>query len=78
MAGVTGGQAYTLTNLAELPRVTRAIGSRLRHQYMLTYHPQTRSRDGKWHKINVKLLLPKKWSAFLHINARMGYYASEE
>ena len=78
VAGVTGGQAYTLTNLAELPQVTRAIGARLRHQYMLTYRPQTRSRDGKWHKINVKLLLPKKWSSFLHVNARTGYYASEE
>ena len=78
VAGVTGGQAYTLTNLAELPQVTRAIGTRLRHQYMLTYRPQTRSHDGKWHKINVKLLLPKKWSAFLHVNARTGYYASAQ
>lgn len=60
VAGVTGRQAYTLMNLAELPQVTRAIGTRLRHQYMLTYRPQTHSRDGKWHKINVKLLLPKK------------------
>ena len=78
VASVTGGQAYTLSNLAELPQVTRAIGSRLRHQYMLTYRPQSRSRDGKWHKINVKLLLPKKWSAFLHVNARTGYYASAQ
>lgn len=78
VAGVTGGQAYTLTNLAELPHVTRAIGSRLRHQYMLTYRPQTRSRDGKWHKINVKLLLPKRLSSFLHVNARTGYYASTQ
>jgi Ca-activated chloride channel family protein len=78
VAGVTGGQAYTITNPAELPEVTRAIGTRLRHQYMLTYRPQTRPRDGKWRKINVKLLLPKQWSSFLHVNARTGYYASEE
>jgi Ca-activated chloride channel homolog len=78
VAGVTGGQSFTLTNVAELPQVTRAIGTRLRHQYMLTYRPQTRSRDGKWHKISVKLLLPKKWSSFLHVNARTGYYASEQ
>jgi Ca-activated chloride channel family protein len=78
VAEVTGGQSYTITNVAELPQVTRAIGTRLRHQYMLTYRPLTRSRDGKWHKISVKLLLPKNWSSFLHVNARTGYYASPE
>jgi len=78
VADVSGGQAYTFINMAELPEVTRAIGTRLRHQYVLTYRPQTRTRDGKWHKINVKLLLPKKLSAFLHVNARTGYYASAE
>jgi Ca-activated chloride channel family protein len=78
VAGVTGGQAYTLSNVAEMPEVTRAIGTRLRHQYMLAYRPQTRSRDGKWHKINVKLLLPKKWATFLRVSARTGYYAGAE
>ena len=78
VAGVTGGQAYTLSNVVELPEVTRAIGTRLRHQYMLTYRPQTRSRDGKWHKISVKLRLPKKLSSFLRVNARTGYYAGAE
>ena len=78
VSGVTGGQSYTLTNAAELPEVTRSIGTRLRHQYMLTYSPQKRDRDGKWHKINVKVLLPKRWSSFLHVSARTGYYASAQ
>ena len=78
VAEVTGGQSYTLSNVAELPQVTSAIGTRLRHQYMLTYRPPTRSRDGKWHKISVKLLLPKNWSSLLHVNARSGYYSSPE
>ena len=76
VSGVTGGQSYTLTNVAELPEVARSIGTRLRHQYMLTYSPQKRDRDGKWHKINVKVLLPKRLSSFLHVSARTGYYAS--
>jgi len=75
---VTGGQSYTSTNVGELPQVTRSIGTRLRHQYVLAYRPQTRSRDGKWHKISVKLLLPKKWASFLRVNARTGYYAGAE
>ena len=76
IAGETGGQAYKLSNVAELPEVTRAIGNRLRHQYMLTYRPQM--HDGKWHKIKVKLLLPKKLSSFLRVSARTGYYAGAE
>jgi Ca-activated chloride channel homolog len=78
VAGVTGGQSYTLSNVAELPEVTRAIGTHLRHQYMLAYRPQTHSRDGRWHKINVKLLLPKKLATFLRVSARTGYYAGAE
>ena len=75
---LTGGQAFTLTDLKELPAVTRAIGIELRHQYVLAYQPQSAPRDGKWHKISVKLRLPKKLHAFLHVDARAGYYAGGE
>jgi len=71
---VTGGESFTISRAEELPEVTRSIGSRLRYQYMLTYRPQEAGRDGKWHKISVKLRLPRNWLA-LHINARTGYYA---
>ena len=74
---VTGGNSFILTNVAELPDVTRSIGSRLRHQYMLTYRPQEEVRDGKWHKISVKLRLPRKWS-LLRVTARTGYYAEAQ
>jgi Ca-activated chloride channel family protein len=74
---VTGGESFTLTSVEELPEVTRSIGSRLRYQYMLTYRPQEAVRDGKWHKISVKLRLPRNWS-LLHISARTGYYAQAE
>ncbi len=77
IAGPTGGKAYSL-NTAELPAVTHAIGNQLRHQYMLAYRPQSKQPDGKWHKISVKLRLPKKLHAFLHVTARTGYYAAAE
>src|SRR5579863_6437766 len=69
---VTGGKAYTLTNIADLPGVTRAIGVQLRHQYVLAYRPQSRPKDGKWYKINVKLRLPKRLHLFLRVDARPG------
>ena len=75
---VTGGKAYTLTNLQDLPAVTRSIGAQLRHQYMIAYRPQSQHRNGKWYKISVKLRLPKRIHAFLRVNARPGYYASPE
>jgi len=78
VAGITGGHAFSITNASDLPAVTRNIGTQLRHQYMLAYQPQSPPHDGKWHKINVKLRLPKKLNYLLHIEARPGYYAGGE
>ena len=77
MAGWTGGQAFALNSVNDMPRVTENIGLRLRHQYMLAYQPQAMARDGRWHKISVKLRLPKKFP-FLHVDARAGYYSGDE
>jgi len=77
VAGLTGGQAYTINNEKDLPKVTRRIGLQLRHQYMLAYQPQSVQHDGKWRKVSVKLRMPKKLR-FLHVNARPGYYDGEE
>lgn len=74
---VTGGESFTISRVEELPEITRSIGSRLRYQYMLTYRPQEAPRDGKWHRISVKLRLPRNWS-LLRISARTGYYAEVE
>jgi len=78
VASLTGGQAFTLTNVNDMPTMTRIIGAQLRHQYMLAYEPQAKTRDGKWRKISVKLRLPKRLQhLFLHVDARTGYYAGE-
>jgi Ca-activated chloride channel homolog len=74
----TGGKAFTLSNLNDMPSVTRVIGAQLRHQYLLAYQPQSKPHDGKWHKISVKLRLPPKLHYFLHVESRTGYYAGGE
>jgi Ca-activated chloride channel family protein len=76
VAEVTGGQAFTLDNPNDLPAVVARVGVALRNQYVLAYHPQDTPRDGKWHKIKVKLRMPKL--AFLHVHAKAGYYAGSE
>ena len=77
IAEPTGGRAYTLDNPNEMPALARRIGLELRTQYVLAYRPQTLTEDGKWHKIKVKLMLPRKFP-FLRARARTGYYASAE
>jgi Ca-activated chloride channel homolog len=79
VTGLSGGRSFTLSAIDNLPVLTKAIGIQLRHQYMLAYKPQSNAHDGKWHKISVKLLLPKKLNNYLmHVDARTGYYAKEE
>jgi Ca-activated chloride channel family protein len=77
IAEPTGGRAYTLENVGALPSVARHIGKELRTQYVLGYRPEELPKDGKWHKIQVKLRLPKKFP-FLRAHARAGYYAPAE
>jgi Ca-activated chloride channel family protein len=73
----TGGRAFILDNLIEMPALARRIGIELRTQYILGYHPEKPPHDGKWHKISVKLKLPKKL-AYLQARAKTGYYAGDE
>lgn len=74
IADPTGGQAFTLENERELPAVASHIGRALRTQYVLAYRPEEMPHDGKWHKVQVKLRLPKKLD-FLRAHAKTGYYA---
>ena len=77
IAEPTGGRAFSLENEMELPAVALHIGRELRTQYVLGYRPEQMPRDGKWHRIEVKLRLPKKL-AFLRVHAKTGYYAPAE
>jgi Ca-activated chloride channel family protein len=77
VAETTGGRSFVLEDPREMPNVARRIGIELRTQYVLAYRPEKAPHDGKWHKINVKLRLPKHLS-FLRVRAKTGYYASAE
>lgn len=70
----TGGRHFTVDNLAELPDVAAKIGIELRNQYVLGYSPKNTARDGKYRRVQVKLVktagLPPLRAMF-----RTGYYA---
>lgn len=73
----TGGRAFILENLIQMPPLAHWIGTELRTQYVLGYRPEDPPHDGKWHKISVKLKLPRKL-AYLRAKAKTGYYAASE
>src|SRR5262249_29214480 len=74
IAQSTGGKAFFPHSAAELEDVTTRIALELRHQYSLGYVPTNVQRDGKWHKITVKVTPPRRQSA-LFIRTKEGYYA---
>jgi Ca-activated chloride channel homolog len=77
VAETTGGRAFVLQDPREMPKVAHRIGVELRTQYVLGYRPEKAPHDGKWHKISIRLRLPKQLS-FLHVRAKTGYYASAD
>jgi len=79
LATVNGGRAFTIDNPNDLPHVAHAIGLELRNQYLIGYRPQDAPRDGKWHKIKVKLNWSKHWKLpRMTVYAKTGYYAPAE
>jgi Ca-activated chloride channel homolog len=74
LAEQTGGRHFAVENLNELPDVAAKIGIELRNQYILGYTPTNRERDGKYRKVQVKLVQPKGLPP-LRALFRQGYYA---
>src|SRR5262249_6919611 len=71
---LTGGRAFEVQNLSELPDIAEKIGAELRNQYILGYRPSNKSHDARWRKIKVKLRAPKGLPP-LSVYAKTGYYA---
>jgi Ca-activated chloride channel homolog len=71
----TGGRAFFLDNINELPDIAAKIGTELRNQYILGYHPSNKAQDARWRKIRIKLRVPKGLPP-LNVYAKTGYYAS--
>ena len=59
IAEQTGGRHFAVENLNELPDVAAKIGIELRNQYILGYTPTNQARDGKYRKVQVKLVQPR-------------------
>lgn len=74
LADQTGGRQYQVDNLNELPDIAARIGMELRNQYLLGYSPQNQEKDGKYRRVEVKLVQPRGMP-LLRAFWRMGYNA---
>jgi Ca-activated chloride channel family protein len=67
----SGGRHFAVHDADELPDATAKIGLELRNQYILAYSPANTEEDGKYHRVQVKLVEGRN----LHLSWRPGYYA---
>jgi Ca-activated chloride channel homolog len=77
VTSVTGGRVFPVHDPVELLRAVTQISHELRNQYVLGYYPSNRSRDGKWRKLNIRLIGAPSQEK-LRLYARKGYYAPTE
>jgi VWFA-related protein len=77
IAEMTGGRQYPVDNINELPDIAAKIGVELRNQYVLGYRPQNKERDGKYRKVQVKLIQPRGLPT-LRPFYKLGYYAPSQ
>jgi VWFA-related protein len=70
----TGGRHFPVENLSELPNIAEKIGIELRNQYIIGYSPKNLERNGKYRRVQVKLVQPRGLPP-LRAFWRLGYYA---
>jgi len=70
---LSGGRAFSVGNINDLPDIATKIGEELRNQYILGYRPSDKSHDARWRKIKIKLRAPKGLPP-LSVSAKTGYY----
>jgi VWFA-related protein len=70
LAEESGGRHYAVDSLVDLPVVAARIALELRNQYVLGYQPADSRRDGKYHRVQVKVVAGRH----LTVSWRPGYY----
>ena len=74
IADQSGGRLFQIVDVKQLPDIAFKISAALRAQYVLGYSPKPMMRDGKYHRVDVKLSRPRGFRK-LRASWRRGYYA---
>ncbi|HUI56628.1 MAG TPA: VWA domain-containing protein [Bryobacteraceae bacterium] len=72
LAEESGGRHYAARHAAELPEIAEDIGLELRNEYVLGYRPANSGRDGKYHRVQVRVE-----GRDLRVTWRPGYFEPE-
>jgi Ca-activated chloride channel family protein len=74
ITSMSGGRDIAADNRKAIPQIAALISRELRSQYVIGYRPSDPTRDGKWRKINVKLV-PADMPGEMRIHSKQGYVA---
>ena len=74
LAADTGGRAFWVKAMDDLPETVDKLGEELRNQYVLGYSTNNRQNDGKYRKVRVELLETIRRMSF-NVFWRRGYFA---
>jgi Ca-activated chloride channel family protein len=74
LAERTGGRMFPVDNLKNLPAIAGRVGAELHSRYILGYAPANLQRDGRYHKVQVKVERPEGMP-LLRVDSRSGYRA---
>ena len=77
VAEQTGGRQFPVEDLSELPDIAAKIGIELRNRYVLGYSPTDQQHDGRYHRVQVKVVPPHGLPP-LRAYWRLGYFAPTE
>ena len=78
LAEETGGRAFFPKRPADLPAAFAQIEQELRAQYLITYTPANRARDGSFRRLRIEVTNPRLRKQNLRLSYRQGYYARTE
>jgi VWFA-related protein len=76
IAESTGGRLYEAV-AADMPDIAKKIGVDLRNRYVVGYSPANQARDGRYHRVDVRIVPPRGLPK-LQAHWRTGYFAPAE
>jgi Ca-activated chloride channel family protein len=75
IAEESGGRAFRVRKLDELPEMAAKVSAELHNEYVLGFAPAERPIDGKYRKLKVELAPQPAGSPQLHTSWKRGYYS---
>jgi VWFA-related protein len=73
LAKDSGGRAFSVDAIAQLPYVYQTVAAEIANQYVLGYIPRNRPADGKFQQLSVRLTSRTNAQ---EVRTRRGYYTA--